>query len=173
MAAQTKPQAGGGVRAGANQVSPRQYSDEPITRLLSRLRDPKQTGPDSWMVYSTTRNERTRSVAIRVLPDGTVLINDFGGDSTADFLAAIGLGFADLYPSSRDPDWRYSAEQVRRPRLDWRSVYEALEADMWACSLAFSDLSQGVVFEPVDAQFIAASAVHLASTLSEVRNARY
>jgi hypothetical protein len=48
---------------------------------------------------------------------------------------------------------------------------EALEGDLWAVSLAYSDLAQGVVFEPMDAQFIADSAARLASTLSEVRHA--
>lgn len=158
------------TRTEAKEFSHRQYTDEPITRLLSRLRDPKQTGPNSWMVYSTTRNERTRSVAIRVLPDGTVLINDFGGDSTGDFLAAVGLNFSDLYPSSRDPDRRFARGPIRKPRIDYRAVLEALEGDLWACSLAYSDLANGVAFDPVDASYIAASAAHLASTLSEVRH---
>lgn len=64
--------------------------------LLQRLERVRQTGPDSWMAASPTRDERTPSVSIKQVDD-RVLIHDFGGDDTESILAAVGLTLADLF----------------------------------------------------------------------------
>ena len=66
--------------------------------LLDRMQRVRRTGPNAWIGSSPTREDRSPSVAVRELDDGTVLVHDFGGDSVADILAALGLTFADLYP---------------------------------------------------------------------------
>lgn len=72
----------------------------PIDVVLSRLDGVKATGRGKWMARTPTREDRTPSLSIRERDDGRVLLKDFGGDDTADVLAAIGLTFADLYPDS-------------------------------------------------------------------------
>ncbi len=71
---------------------------EPINLILPRLDGVKAKGRAKWMARSPTRVDKTASLSIRELDDGRVLLHDFGGDSTADVLAAIGLTFTDLRP---------------------------------------------------------------------------
>ena len=79
--------------------------------LLSRLDRVKCTGPRKWVASCPTREDRSPSLAIRELDDGTVLLHDFGGDSVEAVLHALGLSFADLY--SEKPG--RLAGPVRRP----------------------------------------------------------
>jgi len=69
-----------------------------IDDLLSRLSRVKRTGPGKWIASSPTRDDKSPSLAIRELDDGTVLLHDFGGDSVGAILGAVGLSFSDLYP---------------------------------------------------------------------------
>ena len=71
-----------------------------IDNLLSRLSRVKRTGPGKWIASSPTREDKSPSLAIRELPDGTVLLHDFAGDSVEAILGAVGLAFSDLYPDN-------------------------------------------------------------------------
>lgn len=66
--------------------------------LLSKLDRVKRTGPNTWVASCPTRADKRPSLAVRELEDGRVLIHDFGGDSPAEILAAVGLAFDDLFP---------------------------------------------------------------------------
>ena len=79
--------------------------------LLSRLARVKKTGAGKWIACCPTREDKSPSLAIREMDDGTILLHDFGGDSVEAILAAVGLSFADLYPESP----RHSARPVKRP----------------------------------------------------------
>ena len=70
-----------------------------IDNLLSRLSRVKRTGSGQWIASCPTREDKSPSLAIRELDDGTVLLHDFGGDSVDAILGAVGLSFADLYPA--------------------------------------------------------------------------
>jgi hypothetical protein len=85
----------------------------PAEKVLSRVRH-RQTGRDSYVFHSPTREDRRPSCTLRVLDDGRVLIHDFGGDSTEDILSAIGLSFSDLYPD-RVGEERHGLRGERRP----------------------------------------------------------
>ena len=80
-------------------------------KLLSRLQRVKRTGPGKWIASCPTREDKSPSLAIREMDDGTILLHDFGGDSVEAILGAIGLSFADLYPDRPD----HVAKPVRRP----------------------------------------------------------
>ena len=70
----------------------------PIDNLLPRLQRVKRTGANTWVASCPTRDDKRPSLTVREMDDGRVLIHDFGGDSPAEILAAIGLAFSDLYP---------------------------------------------------------------------------
>lgn len=74
------------------------FNHSPIDRLLSSLDRVKRTGPNTWLASRPTREDKRPSLTIRELDDGRILLHDFGGDSTGEILAAIGLTFSDLYP---------------------------------------------------------------------------
>lgn len=80
-------------------------------KLLSRLQRVKRTGPGKWIASCPTREDKSPSLAIREMDDGTILLHDFGGDSVEAILGAIGLSFADLYPDRPD----HVAKPARRP----------------------------------------------------------
>jgi len=67
-------------------------------QLLDRLDRVKQTAPGRWLARCPAHEDRAPSLSIRELDDGRVLLNDFGGCSTADVLAALGLAMSDLFP---------------------------------------------------------------------------
>lgn len=110
----------------------------PIDVLLSRLYGVKATGRSKWMARTPTREDKTPSLSIRELDDGRVLLKDFGGDDTAAVLAAIGLTFADLYPSSD-----------RRPARGGPNS-TAVEVERRIVAYGTSLLAQGTQLPPSD-----------------------
>ena len=79
--------------------------------LLSHLQRVKRTGPGKWSASCPTREDKSPSLAIRELDDGTILLHDFGGDSVEAILGAVGLSFTDLYPDKPG----HFAKPTRRP----------------------------------------------------------
>ena len=79
--------------------------------LLSRLQRVKRTGPGKWSASCPTREDKSPSLSVRELDDGTVLLYDHGGDSVEAILGAVGLSFADLYPTQPG----HFAKPTRRP----------------------------------------------------------
>ena len=69
-----------------------------IENLLSQLEIVKSTGHNRWIASCPTREDKTPSMAIRLLDDERILIHDFGGSSPQEILDSIGLTFSDLHP---------------------------------------------------------------------------
>ena len=76
--------------------------------LLQRLDKVRRTGPDRWIASCPTRTDKNPSMTIRELPDGRVLVHDFGGESVHEILAAVGLELSDLFPKNPLSDGRKS-----------------------------------------------------------------
>jgi len=70
----------------------------PAEKLLPLLRRVKRTGPGRWIASCPTREDKSPSLAVRELDDGTLLLHDFGGDDVVSIVAAVGLSLADLFP---------------------------------------------------------------------------
>jgi hypothetical protein len=67
--------------------------------LLSRLARARRTGPGRWVACCPAHGSGTNTaLAIRELPDGRVLLHDFGGCCVEEVLTEIGLTIADLFP---------------------------------------------------------------------------
>jgi hypothetical protein len=71
-----------------------------IDNLLGRLERVRRTGDGRWIASCPTRPDKHPSLAIRLLDDGRILLKDFGGDSTSDVLAALGMNYGDLFPTA-------------------------------------------------------------------------
>jgi hypothetical protein len=80
--------------------------------LLSKLHRVKRLGPGKWSASCPTREDKSPSLSVRELDDGTVLLHDFGGDSVEAILGALGMTFNDLYPAKPE---RHFSRPVRRP----------------------------------------------------------
>jgi hypothetical protein len=103
--------------------------------LLSRLDRVRQTGPDRWVANCPSHESSSKSsLAIRELPDGRVLVRDFGGCAVEDVLGAVGLSFGDLFPAQVDTareaggDRRYRSRE--RLPFDAGAMLRALHADV-------------------------------------------
>lgn len=67
-------------------------------KLLDRLQGVRQSGPGRWLAKCPAHEDRSPSLSVRELDDGTALIKCFGGCGAADVLAAVGLELKDLFP---------------------------------------------------------------------------
>ena len=155
--------------------------DNPIEAILSRLERVKETGPNTWVASCPTsthgQGDRSRGLSIREGDDGRVLIHCHAGCGVDEIVNAIGLELHDLFPQ-REITYPHHAPRgslIGRPRIrriPWPDLWEALEVDLTACSLAFSRLAAGQQFTTEDALSISAMAGRVAAKISEVRHGR-
>lgn len=107
-------------------------------RLLSRLDGVRKTGPDRWIARCPAHQDQTPSLSIRDLGD-RLLVHDFGGCSTVDVLAVVGLELSALFEATEKHDQPHS-ERAHFPAADvLRCVaYEATVVAVFAAALADS-----------------------------------
>lgn len=153
----------------------------PIESLLERLDRVKVSGPGTYLASCPTsahrHGDRSRGLSIREGDDGRILVHCFAGCPVDEVVAAVGLDLADLFPP-RPTDYPDRAPRGgltgrgRVKRVPWPDLFEALELDIRACSLAFLDLSRGVSFSREDAASISKMAGHLADEIGEILHGR-
>ena len=147
--------------------------DRPIEIVLSALPRYRPTKPGCWMASCPTANhkhgDRNMSLSIREADDGTVLLRCFANCAAGEIVAALGLQLRDLFPP---PPEGLHHIKPKAPAIPWRDVFDALEDDLTACSLAFLDIAAGKPFLPQDARYIAARAANMADIVREVRCGR-
>lgn len=86
----------------------------PIDKVLPHLQRVRRTGPGRWSACCPAHDDRSPSLAVRLLDDDRVLLHCFGGCGVHDVLAAIGLDVTELFPPKiGQPGAGYKAE--RRP----------------------------------------------------------
>lgn len=69
----------------------------PVENLISRLEVVKGRN-GAWTARCPAHADKSPSLAVREGEDGRVLLHCFGGCSTADVVASIGLDMTDLFP---------------------------------------------------------------------------
>jgi CHC2 zinc finger len=72
--------------------------DSPIQKLLSRLENVKQNGPEKWVGCCPSHEDKTPSLSIKEAGDGVVLLKCWAGCNAAEIVAACGLELHDLFP---------------------------------------------------------------------------
>jgi twinkle protein len=82
----------------------------PIDLILERLTNVRRHG-NSWMASCPTREDYNPSLSVSEGEDGRVLLKDFGGDTTEEIVAAMGLTMADLFPRDEGERNRWMDEQ--------------------------------------------------------------
>ena len=92
--------------------------------LLSKLTRVRKTGAGRWVAYCPSHGSGTNTaLAIRELPDGRILLHDFGGCEVEAVLAAVGMTVAELFPEKLSAveaggDRRYRSGGHRVPAGD-------------------------------------------------------
>ena len=109
--------------------------------------------------------------------DGRVLMHCHGGCPVDEVVAALGIELSDLFPTREidyppNPPHKGIIGRGRIKRIPWADLFEALELDLRACSMALCDLASGKPFSPADAVSIARMAGHLADEIGEVLHGR-
>ncbi len=107
-------------------------------KLLSRLQRVRRTGPGKWIASCPTREDKSPSLAIRELDDGTVLLHDFGGDSVEAILGAVGLTFDDVFPEKPG----HFAKPTKRP-FNASAVLSLVAFESSVIVLVVSDMVNG------------------------------
>lgn len=127
-------------------------SESPVDRLLARLERVKATGPGRWNARCPAHNDKSPSLAIRELEDGRILIHCFTGCSTADVLAAVGLEFADLFPTDSRAIGHANPERRPFPAAD---VLRALRHETLIVACAAGTLQRGMTLGDDDIERLA------------------
>lgn len=131
--------------------------------FLSRVEGVRQTGPGRWVFRVPTRKDKRPSGSARELEDGRLLIHDFGGDSAADILAAVGLSLSDLYPDAIAAH----AKSERRPFLA-SDALRCVAFEALVCAAAAKILAAGKPLSSEDCErlLVAANRLNSAATVA-------
>jgi hypothetical protein len=126
--------------------------------IIERLTRVTQHGSDRWRAECPAHEsrQRTQSLSIRELPDGTLLLHCFAGCGAADVVQAAGLSLRDLFPldhrAPQDPrhagrprHWHALREAVQTLRLEALVVTEAVESIRDGRGLTARDLARVVL----------------------------
>lgn len=125
--------------------------------LLDRLMRVTQCAPDRWRAICPAHESRhrTQSLAIRELPDGTLLMRCHAGCDVGQIVAAIGLELRDLFPREHEAPMKPRGRQ--RPH-HWHTIREAVQTlhhECLICAIAAEDIVAGRPITQADAQRIA------------------
>jgi hypothetical protein len=130
---------GGDIDGGAESVPDR----PPAVTLLDRVEGVRQTGPGRWIARCPAHQDRSPSLSVRELDDGTTLIHCFAGCSAADVVTAVGLEFRDLFPArpghQRAPIRSRVPAADRLALIDHEALVVALIAAYMRCDRNISD----------------------------------
>lgn len=69
-----------------------------VENLLNNLRKVRKMGQDRWQACCPAHDDKSPSMSIRELSDGSVLVHCFAGCSAVDIVSAVGLDIAELFP---------------------------------------------------------------------------
>ena len=155
--------------AGKNNTR-RNHSPKGIDTLLSRLHNVKRTSPSTWIASAPTRDDVHPSMTVRQLDDGRILIHDFGGDSPAEILEAIGLTFDALFPDRPDV-LAHPHKPMSRP-FYCADVLRAVGFEALLVGVAAAAVAAGEPLATVDRDrlMLAVSRIQEALTLAGVRH---
>ena len=138
-----------------------------VETLLARLDGVKRTGEGRWVARCPAHEDRSPSLSVRELPDGRLLVHDFGGCSTLDVLAAIGLSLQDLFPERLGD---FTRERAPFPAHD---VLRALGHEALVVLVAASTAAKGgpLDMDSLDRLALAVRRIREAVDLAGVRHA--
>ena len=112
-----------------------------IDTLLGALEGVRKTGHDRWIAKCCAHDDRSPSLAIRLVDDERILLHCFAGCDVAAIVAAAGLQLEDLFPPrTKNGDEGY--KRVRQP-FSPADVLKCLIRESTICALAASDIING------------------------------
>lgn len=124
--------------------------------LLSRLEAVKPgQRPGEYWAKCPAHDDKTPSLHITEISDGTILIHDFGGCSPAEVLGAVGLELGDLFPDRIEPCNNVTQPRRRsRPYVNPRDLLRLLLRSATIVWIASEDIANGKSLTPVDKRIL-------------------
>ncbi len=123
-----------------------------IDALLSRLDFVRPTGPGRWVADCQSHQSKSkRSLSVRELDDGRVLLHCWGGCSVQEVLGALGLEFSDLYPEKEVQD--YGNKRERRP-FSASDALKCVARESLYVAIVAEDLSRGELLTNRDRELL-------------------
>lgn len=137
-----------------------------INFILARLDKVRENGPRSWLACCPAHNDRSPSLAIREISNGTILMKCFAGCSAGDVIANIGLELKDLFPQNDRDNYQTS----KRPGERWApgDLLSAVAQEALLTLLAVEATRRGDILSRADLDRLATAAERLRSAAKEV-----
>lgn len=122
-----------------------------IDVLLSRLQSVRDCGDGRWTAKccSGLHDDRSPSLSVREIPDGTILVKCFAGCSAAEIVAGAGLTLSDLFPHRKDH--RYGPIR-QRGRWNPRDMLALVFREATVVLIAAKDIRDGLKLSDEDHQ---------------------
>lgn len=119
-----------------------------LSEFLARLEGVKTNGSNKWLAKCPAHNDRSPSLATKLVDD-RILIHCFAGCSVRAVLAAVGLDMAVLFP---DRVANPGTLKPKTPRFSAYELFPLLIQEALILALAFDAVVSGDVLADVDKQ---------------------
>jgi hypothetical protein len=127
-----------------------------VATLLDRLQGVRDAGPGRWTSRCPAHPDKSPSLSIRELADGTVLLHCFAGCGAAAVLEAVGLQFGALFAEPLERRLGHAPMPA-----GWALMVLNREAAI--VGLAASDIAAGRSLTALDAERVVQAAGRIAS----------
>jgi hypothetical protein len=134
--------------------------------LISRLNGVKQTAADRWIAKCPAHDDRGPSLSIRELPDGKLLLHDFGGCAPVDVLHAVGLELHHLFPESKR---QHRSGPKHRPRVPAADLLLLASREIHVAAVLAADFRDKQGIDETGWERLAQCAARLGRCAGEVR----
>ena len=109
-----------------------------IDSILSRLTKVKSNGHGRWTACCPHHQDKSPSLAIRLVDDGRILLHCFGGCSVAEVVGAMGLSINDLFPPRE-----IGAKPAVKPAFYASDLLRIIKTETTIVALLASDIARG------------------------------
>jgi hypothetical protein len=142
----------------------------PVDRVLSRLDDPRPTGPERWRCACPAHGgSNTSTLSVAVGENGAVLLRCWSGCALEDITAALGLNVLDLFPPKRNAGG--GAPPCKRRRLiSATQALHVLNSEANLVAITACNLSQGIALTAADRSRLLDAAERIAGIYREVHS---
>ena len=136
-------------------------------KLLAKLKRVRPAGPGRWMACCPAHPDKSPSLSILELDDGTVLIKCFAGCGAADIVQSVGLSLADLFPERLTQ--RGPVERGFHPG----DALKLLEREARIIAVGANDIAAGRSLSSEDADRVAQAAGRIRDAVEVVYGRRH
>jgi hypothetical protein len=139
-------------------------------RVTSTLQKVRRTGPGRWVACCPSHKDRTASLSVRELDNGTLLLHCFAGCSVDAVVTAMGLRMEDLFPPRESTPG--TGRQPERKPFSARELLDAMSSEMRVIWVLLADMEAGKQPGPKDRQRAGIARERCAALIEELRHVR-